>query len=731
MPEQPATLIQQLTRNQFSRISIGAMLVTLRKVLPVSSTLININVNRYKANLTVAPRLPQNAGLDKMYQWLFEAFPTFPFVISSQLKSQPTHLAIGQQLQICQIGSTAIQYHEKMPHIEQFLKQVDASVEITQQVAKGAEEPPYLPRLVYRDLILIAKGLHLQPTAKRPEMIENLYCINGVLQIFLRYYYDLISAAETDEVAEHIHGIFFNFFTNIRLQELQYWKNYSSKTKGQIEQIIAKDAHHRHPILRRPFFEQLQALNPIIHNGTSRQMTISMKTLLDKQIADFRGFSLKKMGFFLQTLAKCKAPEYPRYLILQVLKENPKKIVEFYQFCQSPEAAAPMPVELEEVLLPIVQQITPSQSQPTVVQDETSRRQKTAFQNMQKRAHVAAMTSAQLEGHFQRYLNRLYEKSAKEGALTQADIAKHLARLSQNATKMIQRARITLEEKKVFEESVDDILHQMGSQLNEGEMGEFEGEVRNTLEGFEKADIEERVEKIEELGCVINAASEMSNIKLEAKTTEKTYTDSLALNLQIDDNPAHVVTIRELLEQPISQKDKMQYLKTHTPDPISPQMLQVIEKKQQFSSQGSADPISIFKGETLLPQALTGQLFPETALNQLLKKPLIPILTEENQPPLTVREFFTFPFAEKKQGPAQKSDWFKQHIFYLELAHADGKIEADDLQAMMENVGNFPMLEYKKYFNIVRRKKFEDTVFMAVYFLWQNNGLDKLRIPAP
>ena len=36
----------------------------------------------------------------------------------------------------------------------------------------------------------------------------------------------------------------------------------------------------------------------------------------------------------------------------------------------------------------------------------------------------------------------------------------------------------------------------------------------------------------------------------------------------------------------------------------------------------------------------------------------------------------------------------------------------------------------QEYFNIVRKQKFEDTMFMAVYSLWQNNGLDKMRIPS-
>ena len=91
-----------------------------------------------------------------------------------------------------------------------------------------------------------------------------------------------------------------------------------------------------------------------------------------------------------------------------------------------------------------------------------------------------------------------------------------------------------------------------------------------------------------------------------------------------------------------------------------------------------------------------------------------------------MRDFFAFPFADRK-GPAEAS-WFEQHLFYLELARDQGELEEADYEALVENIDKFPTLEYRKYYNIVRKKRFEETTFMAVYSLWQNNGLEKMRI---
>ena len=452
-------------------------------------------------------------------------------------------------------------------------------------------------------------------------------------------------------------------------------------------------------------------------------MTMTMKKLLDEQLEAFQSFSLQKMALFLRVVTHSKPANYPRYLLLQIAKTDAKKLTQFQEFLQTPEQAGSASPELLQILNPIAKQLAPAK--PKVFIDETAKRRMKAEKNLQDRASVAAYTSEQLEGHFKNYLNKLYDRVKKKGALTQDGIADYLARFSKDAVQIAQKAVISPEEKAVFEESIDDTLLGLGGQLSEEEIQEYQEGVHEVLEGLEEDDVDERARKIEMVGDVISAASEMSDRKEEAKDHEQIYQNALALELKIDEEPKHVVTIEKLLAQPIPLEEKLKYLMTHIPQVLSIETHTIIEEKQRVCAQDSSNPVLIYRGDTLLVKSLIRLLFPHNIFKELLQQEIIPILPDKNAPKISVREFFTFPFAERK-GPSEDA-WFEQHLFYLQMAQEKGELGEEELNSLVENVDNFPTLEYKKYFSIVRKKKFEDTTFMAVYFLWQNNGLDKMR----
>ncbi|MBF0280596.1 MAG: hypothetical protein HQM13_22570 [SAR324 cluster bacterium] len=733
MSDKPGALLQKLTQNQFSRITIGSLLDMLTKEVPAAWKLLNINVDRYKQVPSVVSALPETRDLNAVYQGINEIFPTFPFVASSQLKSQPSYFAAGQQILIAALGSTVAQYIIQKPKLSLFLKNIDLSVDIGKSSAKGAKDSGYLPKLIHGDLILIAKGLQLKPSQHRYELVESYYSLRGLMQFFLRYYFDLVIESESDEVAQHIDDIFLNFFNNLHLQENQYWKSFENgqKIKAQVEYTIAKDAPAtRHPVLRNPFFDQINALHPIVHDGGSRKMTLSSKKLLDEQLSAYHSLSQKKAALFLRVLTGSKAPSYPRYLLAQTLKSEPKKLLLIQEAIETSMGNNPVSVQLLQIMAPITQKLAPKpkpkpQSKPKVFLDETDKRRMTAEKNIEDRAHIAAYTSEQLEGHFKNYLDKLYDRVKKKGALTQDGIKDYLSRFNKDAVEIVQRPRITVEEKTVFEESIDETLMEMGGQLSEDEVKEYQEGVHEALENLENMDVVERVKQIEMVGDVLSAAADMSDRKKEAEDHEQIYNNALAQEIQIDDDPAHVVTIEKFLSQPIPTNEKMKYLMTHIPKTLSIETHTIIDEKQQHCAQDSSNPVSIYKGNTLLTKALTRLMFPQNNFKELLQQEIIPILPDKNAPKISVRDFFTFPFAEKK-GPSDDA-WFEQHVYYLKMANGEGLLGEDDMNSLVENVDNFPTLEYKKYFSIVRKEKFEDTTFMAVYCLWQNNGLDKLR----
>ena len=122
MPDKPGELLQKLTHNQFSQITVGALIESLNKAVPASWKLLNINVERYKQIPQIASSLPTNSELNTVYQALNEIFPTFPFITASQLKSQPNYTEVGHQFQIAAIGSTIAQYTLQKSHLTLFLK---------------------------------------------------------------------------------------------------------------------------------------------------------------------------------------------------------------------------------------------------------------------------------------------------------------------------------------------------------------------------------------------------------------------------------------------------------------------------------------------------------------------------------------------------------------------------------------------------------------------------------
>ena len=71
---------------------------------------------------------------------------------------------------------------------------------------------------------------------------------------------------------------------------------------------------------------------------------------------------------------------------------------------------------------------------------------------------------------------------------------------------------------------------------------------------------------------------------------------------------------------------------------------------------------------------------------------------------------------------------FEQHYAYLDIVKKQGELNEEDYQMIKENKDNFSPQEYTKYYNIFPKSLFEDTVFMAVYSLWKNDGLGKLRV---
>jgi len=108
-----------------------------------------------------------------------------------------------------------------------------------------------------------------------------------------------------------------------------------------------------------------------------------------------------------------------------------------------------------------------------------------------------------------------------------------------------------------------------------------------------------------------------------------------------------------------------------------------------------------------------------------LGKAIIPYGFDDYSTKLSSRDFFSFPFGERKGPP--EDDWFVHHKRYLDLAVEKSKLEEAVVDKISKALSKLPVVKYKKYFNIFPGDQLEETTFLAVLDLWQNKALDKLR----
>jgi len=105
---------------------------------------------------------------------------------------------------------------------------------------------------------------------------------------------------------------------------------------------------------------------------------------------------------------------------------------------------------------------------------------------------------------------------------------------------------------------------------------------------------------------------------------------------------------------------------------------------------------------------------------------IIAIGLEENAPRIPLGEFFAFPLGQGGQVPAPEN-LFEMHLRYIEALLQKGKLKSQEGERIQEGVGRFSRYRYKKYFDIFPGESYEDTVMMAVFSLWENKALEKLR----
>lgn len=113
----------------------------------------------------------------------------------------------------------------------------------------------------------------------------------------------------------------------------------------------------------------------------------------------------------------------------------------------------------------------------------------------------------------------------------------------------------------------------------------------------------------------------------------------------------------------------------------------------------------------------------KNSVGGILKKKIIPLPFQEGLVHITVADFFSLPlsFAEGETP-------FTQHLKYLRQQVAEGRLTTQKLQQIEEKIEQFPLCQYRKYFDLFKRGRFRLTALRAVYEVLETGRLEGLKI---
>lgn len=128
------------------------------------------------------------------------------------------------------------------------LNDIDASASLNAlnaRLIQKSEEGSYTPKQVYMDILAISKsGIGFPYSDKQQVIFESVFCFEGLSQFFILFYLDLLSHAQTDMVAAHVHLIFQSLFVMIRSLEGEFWDK-NKNAKSMIDRLLATETQQR------------------------------------------------------------------------------------------------------------------------------------------------------------------------------------------------------------------------------------------------------------------------------------------------------------------------------------------------------------------------------------------------------------------------------------------------------------------------------------------------------
>lgn len=499
-------------------------------------------IERYKHLDAIKAKIDDPGDFSQVLVAALRFFPSFGFILCNELDKRPDYYEYTKKLRISTAASCIARKVDYQITADVFMNQMEPESSLEQMDSKLTEvnaARSYFPRILYQDFIQLCQTQpHLKTSTNPHDLIETTYYFKSVKQVFLKYYFYLLGSAANDMVAIHVNKIFSRLLLTLRAQELNYWGKYKGgkKLKGQLLVTISKDlAKSRHPQLRKHIFEGIDKFNPVIQDGTLNTTVIEVRQLLAKQLAIFYDLSINKLVLMLDITQKTEGGEYVTFLLSQLSRTNIGKLFDLKDHLESLSSdktkALKQLVSVFSDKLPGAKkrqhQATKEarNSMATVYKTADSLRTVHAKKRLIESEGKRGMRHDHVPRFLEERLKKLFAKAKKEGALTKDKIADYLAKFAAIAELMVNP--IPEEEQAVvikeFKETTDEILNDISDegQLSKEEVEDFREDIKEKAEELDTADLEQRIEIVDEIGVTLSEASFQSDKRNEADGIEE------------------------------------------------------------------------------------------------------------------------------------------------------------------------------------------------------------------
>jgi len=556
-------LKNQLGNNELSEYYVDLLFSEMdQNTLDLLNDLTQFHLNRYSEVPAIKSIIKSTDDPNVHIKSILDTFPTFFLILSNELNIDPEHFRVSKLMQITGIASNLTRFQENDSLISNFLNCINPKERIELLNRRISDQSPgysYLPKMVNFDFLIVKKKYNnLMPSEDINELIEIIFCFQGLIQIYLKYYFDLICQAQSDVIALHIDKIFSGLFATLKYQEIKYWNNYtdSSKLQTEIQQLIEiDDPENSHPVIRQHIFEGLQEYNPIIKDSRVQYSDPEIQQYHGQQLEMFLNLSVQKLALILGTVQICKGRSHLVYLLAQILKTNSQKLFLIHKIIKS--SGIRENKELIQMVEYFVKKISKTQkrtnlksSQPpgmvTIIETAESLRRKKAIKLQKEKENVVSLSNQQVSSFIETRMKRLYDRIKIKGALTQDDVSGYLAKFATAAQPLFGNSTVEVQHQAIedFRLSTANILqgiYQKGT-LSKEKVYQYNKLIQENIELLYSAGQEKYDKILDQVGIII---SEAENKSLKG-SEEELFKDPKIIRTPVDTKESTIYTDYEL-----------------------------------------------------------------------------------------------------------------------------------------------------------------------------------------